>query len=136
MTDDSGATTLLSQGRYRVLGLLGRGAQADTLWAEDTRSGTHVAIKRFQVRGAKSWKDVELAEREASVLSRLNHKNLPKYLDHFEEDGALFLVMEKIEGQTLAELRSQGRLDQGDGRGHEGRRHAEDRQDRSGEVSR
>jgi tRNA A-37 threonylcarbamoyl transferase component Bud32 len=112
VTDDSGEAKPLLQNRYRVLGLLGRGAQADTLWAEDTQSGAQVAIKRFQVRGAKSWKDVELAEREASVLARLKHKNLPKYLDHFEEDGSLFLVMEKIEGETLAELRAKGRLDQ------------------------
>ncbi len=64
-----------------------------------------MAIKRFQVRGAKSWKDVELAEREARVLSTLSHPNLPVYIEHFEEDGALYLVMEKIEGETLASLR-------------------------------
>ncbi|MFZ5895709.1 MAG: serine/threonine protein kinase [Myxococcota bacterium] len=112
MTEDSAEAKLLKEGRYRILGLLGRGAQADTLWGEDTLGGGHVAIKRFQVRGAKSWKDVELAEREASVLSRLSHPNLPKYLDHFEEDGALYLVMQKIEGSTLAELRARGALDQ------------------------
>jgi hypothetical protein len=92
--------------------VLGRGAQAETLWAEDTATQTQVAIKRFQVRGARSWKDVELAEREATVLSRLNHPGLPKYISHFEEDGALYLVMEKIEGVTLAELRERRALDQ------------------------
>ena len=112
MPETSEESGLLKQGRYRVCGLLGRGAQADTLWAEDTQAGTQVAIKRFQVRGARSWKDVELAEREASVLSRLSHRNLPRYIDHFEEDGALYLVMEKIEGKTLAELREKGELDQ------------------------
>lgn len=112
MPETSEESGLLKQGRYRVRGLLGRGAQADTLWAEDTQAGTQVAIKRFQVRGARSWKDVELAEREASVLSRLSHKNLPRYIDHFEEGGALYLVMEKIEGKTLAELREKGGLDQ------------------------
>ncbi|HET9932876.1 MAG TPA: serine/threonine-protein kinase, partial [Polyangiaceae bacterium] len=112
MPETSQESGLLKQGRYRIVGLLGRGAQADTLWAEDAHTGTQVAIKRFQVRGAKSWKDVELAEREASVLSRLSHKNLPRYIDHFEEDGALYLVMEKIEGKTLAQLRERGALDQ------------------------
>jgi hypothetical protein len=57
------------------------------------------------VRGAKGWKDVELAEREARVLSTLSHPNLPVYIEHFEEDGALYLVMEKIEGESLASLR-------------------------------
>ncbi len=102
----------LRAGRYRVIGSLGEGSQAQTLEAEDTTSGVRVAVKRFSVRGARSWKDVELAEREARVLSALRHPNLPAYLDHFEEDGALYLVMEKVDGPTLAELRRRGALDQ------------------------
>ncbi|HYQ41277.1 MAG TPA: serine/threonine-protein kinase [Polyangiaceae bacterium] len=98
------ASTLRS-GRYAIIGELGSGSQADTLDAVDKLNGRAVAIKRFQVRGAKSWKDVELAEREARVLSTLSHPNLPVYVEHFEEDGALYLVMEKIEGETLAALR-------------------------------
>jgi hypothetical protein len=95
-------------GRYRVVGVLGEGAQAETLEAVDTENGRHVALKRFLVRGAKSWKDVELAEREARVLSRLSHPKLPRYLDAFEEDGALILVMEKVSGESLAALRKRG----------------------------
>lgn len=95
-------------GRYRVAGVLGEGAQAETLDALDTVTGTHVALKRFLVRGAKSWKDVELAEREARVLAQLSHPKLPRYLDAFEEDGALFLVMEKVEGESLAAIRKRG----------------------------
>jgi hypothetical protein len=102
----------LRGGRYRVRGLLGSGAQAQTLEADDTERGTVVAIKRFSVRGARSWKDVELAEREARVLKDLSHPSLPAYLDHFEEDGALYLVMEKVAGRTLAELRQGRTLDQ------------------------
>ncbi|MEO8903629.1 MAG: serine/threonine-protein kinase [Polyangiaceae bacterium] len=95
----------LREGRYAVIGVLGAGSQAETLDAVDKRDGRAVAIKRFQVRGAKSWKDVELAEREARVLSTLSHPNLPVYVEHFEEDGALYLVMQKIEGETLASMR-------------------------------
>jgi serine/threonine protein kinase len=95
----------LRAGRYAVVGELGAGSQAETLDAVDKQHGRAVAIKRFQVRGAKSWKDVELAEREARVLSTLSHPNLPVYIEHFEEDGALYLVMEKIEGETLSALR-------------------------------
>jgi len=65
-----------------------------------------VAIKCFRVGKAKAWKDVELAEREARTLASLDHPRLPKYIEHFEEDGALYLVMEKIEGESLASLRS------------------------------
>ncbi|HEX3777832.1 MAG TPA: serine/threonine-protein kinase [Polyangiaceae bacterium] len=95
----------LRGGRYAIVGELGAGSQAETLDAVDKQAGRAVAIKRFQVRGCRSWKDVELAEREARVLSTLSHPNLPVYIEHFEEDGALYLVMEKIEGETLASLR-------------------------------
>lgn len=102
---DAPSTSTLQAGRYTLRGVLGAGSQAETWDALDAHSGRAVAIKRFQVRGAKSWKDVELAEREARVLATLRHPNLPVYLDHFEEDGVLYLVMEKIEGESLASVR-------------------------------
>ena len=68
-----------------------------------------VAIKCFRVGSAKAWKDVELAEREARTLAALDHPRLPRYFEHFEEDGALYLVMEKIEGESLAAIRKTGR---------------------------
>ena len=102
---DAPLQSTLRAGRYVVMGVLGAGSQAETLDGVDKQLGKAVAIKRFQVRGAKSWKDVELAEREARVLATLSHPNLPVYVEHFEEDGALYLVMEKIDGETLAALR-------------------------------
>ncbi|MBX3197733.1 MAG: serine/threonine protein kinase [Labilithrix sp.] len=68
-----------------------------------------VAIKCFRLGRAKAWKDVELAEREARTLASLDHPRLPRYVEHFEEDGALYLVMEKVEGESLAALRSKRR---------------------------
>jgi hypothetical protein len=98
----------LRDGRYELRGKLGEGAQGTTFDGVDRKTGRAVAIKRFQVRGAKSWKDVELAEREASVLEALSHPALPAHVDHFEENGALYLVMEKIEGESLARIASRG----------------------------
>jgi serine/threonine protein kinase len=97
--------THLDSGRYVIRGVLGEGAQGVTYDAIDTRENRAVAIKRFDVRGARSWKDVELAEREARVLATLDHPLVPRYFTHFEEDGALYLVMEKIEGETLEAMR-------------------------------
>jgi serine/threonine protein kinase len=92
---------------------LGNGSQAETLEALDKLQGRLVAIKRFLVSRATSWKDVELAEREAVVLASLEHPSLPRYIDRFEEDGALYLVMEKIEGESLAQRQRRGaRFDQ------------------------
>ncbi len=105
----------LRGGRYAVVGALGEGSQGTTLEAVDKRDGRLVAIKRFSVRGAKEWKDVELAEREARVLSTLSHEALPAFVETFEEDGALYLVMERIEGESLRSLQKRGhRFTQGD----------------------
>src|SRR5688572_8816048 len=95
----------LKNGRYRIDGVLGSGAQGETLDAIDTTTEGRVAVKRFSVRGAASWKDVELAEREARVLSAIRHPKLPRYIDHFEEEGALYLVMDRVDGESLAALR-------------------------------
>ncbi len=95
----------LGNGRYVLHGVLGEGAQGTTYDATHTTDERAVAIKRFAVRDAKSWKDVELAEREARVLSTLDHPLVPRYIEHFEEDGALYLVMEKVQGETLDAIR-------------------------------
>jgi hypothetical protein len=98
----------LKDGRFVILGSLGEGAQGHTFDGVDRREGRAVAIKRFDVRSAKTWKDAELAEREARVLQSLSHPKLPRYFDHFEQDGALYLVMEKIDGESLAAMRKRG----------------------------
>ena len=104
-----GLEETLSDGRYVIWRKIASGAQADTLEAVDRRDGRPVAIKRFMVGHAKSWKDVELAEREARVLASLSHPALPAYIDHFEQQGALYLVMQLVQGQTLAALMRSGK---------------------------
>ncbi len=127
--------TDIKGGRYTLLRRLGEGSQGETFEARDngpveplvdqwrkyvereggkrttrrpSTPGRHVAIKRFRVAQAKAWKDVELAEREATTLASLEHAKLPRYIEHFEEEGALYLVMEKVEGESLAAIRSRG----------------------------
>lgn len=131
--------TTLRNGRYTLLRTIGSGSQAETYEARDngasalrpvpgrlreewerhvararrgvpTNFEALVAVKAFQVGRAKAWKDVELAEREARTLASLTHPNLPRYIEHFEEAGALYLVMEKVEGESLAELRKLHRI--------------------------
>lgn len=108
--DDPRPGDSLREGRFAISGKLGEGGQATTFDAVDKRDGRRVTIKRFRVRGASSWKEVELAEREAKVLAQVTHPNLPVYVDHFEESGSLYLVTEHIEGKTVATLRERGPL--------------------------
>jgi hypothetical protein len=107
----TGAETVRN-GRFVLLESIGEGAQGRTFAGVDLRQPQGgeraVAIKRFEVRGATSWKEVELAEREARVLQSLSHPKLPAYIDHFEENGALYLVMEKIDGESLGAYRRRG----------------------------
>jgi serine/threonine protein kinase len=101
-------TESLKDGRYVITQPLGEGSQGTTLEAVDKREGRLVAIKRFEVKTARKWKDVELAEREARVLASLSNPALPAYVEHFEENGTLYLVMERIEGASLPEYRKSG----------------------------
>lgn len=111
----SDTPTTLRDGRFTILRVLGEGSQGSTFEATDRASPKRVTVKRFRVRGAKSWKEVELAEREARVLSSLSHPGIPRYVDHFEEGGELFLVTEMIAGTSLADLQKAGRsLDEAD----------------------
>jgi hypothetical protein len=100
----------LADGRFTITRVLGEGSQATTYEAVDAKEGRLVAIKRFQVRGASSWKDVELAEREAKVLAGLSHPLIPAFVSNFEEEGVLFLVTELVKGTTLRELQLSGQV--------------------------
>jgi len=104
---------LLRDGRYELLGLLGQGAQATTFAGFDRQRGQAVAIKRFDIRAASHWKEVELAEREVRILQSLNHRLIPRYVDHVHvsDEGALYLVMDRIHGETLEQrIRHHGPL--------------------------
>jgi serine/threonine protein kinase len=102
-------TTPLCDGRFVPFRRLGIGSQGETFEAVDRLTGKAVALKRFDVQGAHNWKDVELAEREALVLKTLHHPALPAYVLHFEQGGALYLAMEKIDGKSLATATLEGK---------------------------
>lgn len=92
-------------GRYRVLGVVGRGGVGTTYAAEQTESGQQVALKQLWLWHGQDWKVLDLFEREARVLSQLSHPSIPRYVDHFqseEPDGAVFyLAQEMAPGRSL-----------------------------------
>src|SRR5512142_2312687 len=78
--------------------------------ARDTRLDRDVAVK---ILPADSVADAQLRqrfEREAKTISQLNHPNICTLYDVGQENGTHFLVMELLEGQTLAERIARGPL--------------------------
>ncbi|PSC76759.1 serine threonine kinase [Micractinium conductrix] len=109
--------TLLGGDKYEVVDVLGRGGNGVTYRCRSTTGGGDVAIKCLSLRSLKDWKQLELFEREAQTLKGLEHKNIPRYLDYFEQDTeqdrAFFLVQEAAQGKSLAEMvRSGWRADE------------------------
>lgn len=94
-------------GRYRIESVLGRGAMGEVYRAADPAIGRAVAIKTVRLDGAlldASADDLfERFRREARSAGRLKHPNIVSIYDYGEDDGLYWLVMELVEGSTLAE---------------------------------
>src|SRR3990172_4441679 len=104
---------MLSQGallfnRYRIVNLEAQCGQGAVYRAEDIRLGNRlVAVKEMTVTtGASLSLNLNEAQRafqlETSLLARLDHPNLPKIYDSFEEGGSYYVAMEFVAGRTLA----------------------------------
>ena len=103
---------------YEIVGTLGRGGLGTTFEAIHKETGARVALKRLAIANAEEWKRVELFEREAQVLSRLDHPGIPRYRDHFTVEGeggaVLYIAQELVEGQSLGALADAGRVPMGE----------------------
>jgi serine/threonine-protein kinase len=89
-------------GRYRVIRSLGRGGMAGVFEVEDP-AGKRFALKAPIVDVNPGGDVTRRFAREANALRLLDHANLVTAVDVFVEAGYLFLVMEKVEGPTLAQ---------------------------------
>ncbi|MEA5623124.1 serine/threonine-protein kinase [Nostoc sp. UHCC 0251] len=105
------------QNRYRIIQILGQGGFGRTYLAEDQRRFNELcAIKELisTATEALAWeKAQELFHREAAILYQIEHPQVPKFRERFEQDQRLFLVEDYVAGQTyqtlLAERQAVGR---------------------------
>jgi serine/threonine protein kinase len=95
-------------GRYRMESPLGQGGMAQVFKGTDTVLGRPVAIKILAPQYAKDPSFVERFRREAQSAARLNHPNVVGVYDTGSDDGTHYIVMEYIEGRTLADFLSNG----------------------------
>lgn len=100
--------------RYKILELIGQGGMGAVYKAEDLRlAGRLCAVKEILPNLGSLPDELEQMQqqfyREASVLARLDHPNLPKVSDYFTENGRELLVMDYVPGCDLKELLDEAR---------------------------
>src|SRR5919108_1188782 len=89
-------------GAYEVLALLGEGGMGRVYRARDVRLKRDVAIKALQHEVAGDPDRIARFRREAEALAALNHPHIAAIHDLLDWEGSQFLVLELIEGETLA----------------------------------
>ena len=98
--------------KYRVIDVLGKGSSGITYRVEDITTQQQVALKALSLHRLKDWKQVELFEREASVLAKLEHPGIPKYLDYFQVDTpnnrAFYIAQAIAPGKSLTQWVASG----------------------------
>ncbi|MGZ5294547.1 MAG: Stk1 family PASTA domain-containing Ser/Thr kinase [Actinomycetota bacterium] len=96
-------------GRYRVEARIGAGGMAEVFRGFDPVLNRTVAIKTLLPQFARDEAFVARFRREAQAAARLNHPNIVAAYDTGSDDGTQYIVMEFVEGRTLAEFLATGR---------------------------
>src|SRR5262245_40209742 len=97
-------------GSLEITALLGKGGMGEVYRARDTKLKREVAIKFLPEEFAQDADRVSRFQREAEVLASLNHPNIGAIYDLQEANGSRFLVLELVEGETLAERIARGSI--------------------------
>ena len=97
-------------GPYEIAAKIGEGGMGEVYRATDTNLKRQVAIKVLPTSVAGDIERLARLQREAEVLAALNHRNIAQIYGLEKSNGAIALVMELVEGPTLADRIAQGTL--------------------------
>src|SRR5271163_4053074 len=103
-------TSGMKLGPYEILSPLGAGGMGEVYRAKDTRLGRTVAIKILPSQSSSDPILKQRFEQEAKIISGLNHPHICVLYDVGHQSGTDFLVMECLEGETLAKRLEKGPL--------------------------
>ncbi len=95
-------------GPYEVVSPIGKGGMGEVYRARDGKLGRDVAIKVLPEEFAEDDERLARFEREAKLLASLNHPNIASIYGLEESDGVTALVLELVEGPTLAQRIAEG----------------------------
>ena len=96
---------------YKITSKLGQGGMGEVYRATDTKLDRDVAIKVLPESFAQDEERLKRFEREAKALAALQHPNIASIFGFEEHEGQRFLVLELVEGLTLAERLEEGPLE-------------------------
>src|SRR6516164_8250004 len=95
-------------GSHEITALLGKGGMGEVYRARDLKLKREVAIKILPEEFSRDSDRISRFQREAEVLASLNHPNIAGIYDLAEASGTRFLVLELVEGETLADRIARG----------------------------
>ncbi len=95
--------TLLG-GRYRIIGLLGRGGMGEVYRATDLALGQSVALKFLPEEAAQNQRLIERFNGEVRIARQVSHPNVCRVYDIGQAEGMPFISMEYVDGEDLASL--------------------------------
>lgn len=109
LSEDNLVSTPVVQvlGKYKLLGVVGQGGMGK-VWKGMDRFGNVVAVKVLNAGESAGEEALRRFEREAEIMGRLPHRNICRIFEINEYEGMRFIVMEYVDGLTLADLLYEG----------------------------